>query len=163
MRKIYYMFVFMLLITVLTSGAPTQKDLLLKIVTQDQAWSDSNLDKKIITELSRRSDIRIQLVSQQEPEEPRYPDDIYDLDSLTNWGREKGARYLMQIELSSQHFEKRKTFHIPLVAHKYETIGVVEGEMRFIDLMQGKLLAAEPFQIEEKGTSLRFPRLAVAS
>jgi len=33
-------------------------------------------------------------------------------------------------------------------------VGVMEGEWRFIDLLQGKLLAAEPFQVEEKGAEI---------
>jgi hypothetical protein len=38
-----------------------------------------------------------------------------------------------------------------LVFHKYETVGVIEGELRLIDVRRGKFIIAEPFQVEQKG------------
>lgn len=40
---------------------------------------------------------------------------------------------------------------LPLVFHKYETVGVIEGELRLVDIRRGKLLIAEPFQVKQKG------------
>jgi hypothetical protein len=40
---------------------------------------------------------------------------------------------------------------LPLVFHKYETVGDIGGELRFIDVRRGKFLIAEPFKVEQKG------------
>ena len=40
---------------------------------------------------------------------------------------------------------------LPLVFHKYETVGVIGGELRLIDIRRCKFLIAEPFKVEQKG------------
>jgi hypothetical protein len=86
--------------------------------------------------------------------QPAFPVDYHDLDSLMEWGREAGARYLMVVEVFAERLEKRKSFHLPLVFHKYETVGIIEGEFRLVDLSRGKLLTAEPFKVERKGSRI---------
>jgi len=80
-----------------------------------------------------------------------FPVNRYNTDSLLEWGREVGGRYLMLVEITREGLERHKSFHVPLVFHKYETVGVIEGEFRFLDLSRGKTLATETFKIEQKG------------
>jgi hypothetical protein len=47
--------------------------------------------------------------------------------------------------------EKRKSFHIPLLFHKFETWGVIEGELRLIDVARSKQVRAVPFMVEQVG------------
>lgn len=154
MKRSFWALIILLLLAGGLKSAPFNKDILLNVVTPPLAWGDSKLDQKLMLVLSRKPDMRIVSVSNNKAVSPEFPRDYYDTDSLLNWGREVGGRYLMFVEISSERLEKRKSFHLPLVFHKYETVGVIEGELRFIDLMRGKLLAAEPFKIEQKGTRI---------
>ncbi len=126
------------------------REILLRVESTGLAWAETHLIEKLQWQLSRDPDWRIVLSSNRDMSEPRFPSARYDLDSLLDWGREKGGRYLMLVTVRSERLDTRKTFSIPLVLHQYETIGVIEGEWRFLDLKRGRLLAAEPF-IEELG------------
>ena len=47
--------------------------------------------------------------------------------------------------------ERRKDIHVPLLFHRYMTVGAIEGELRVVDVSRARLEIAEPFKIEEKG------------
>jgi hypothetical protein len=72
-------------------------------------------------------------------------------DSLVNWGQEAGGRYLFVVTVNDERIERQKTFSIPLIVHKYQTVGVVEGNYRLIDVYRGKLLEAKSFKIKLEG------------
>jgi hypothetical protein len=57
----------------------------------------------------------------------------------------------MIVVVHSERLEKRKSFNIPLLFHKYETWGVIEGELRLVDVAKGKQVRAVPFKIEQVG------------
>jgi len=81
---------------------------------------------------------------------PAFPKDRYNVDSLIQWGLEIGGQYLMLVDVHHQRLERRKSFQIPLFFHKYVTVGVISGELRLIDLNQGRLLVAQPFLKEQE-------------
>jgi len=152
MRKIFTVLVLMTLIMCLASdmfSAP--RTILLRVETEDLAWAETHLSEKLLRILSRDSELRIVSSIGSDDSMPGFPSASHDIDSLLDWGREVGGRYLMLVTIHSQRLEKRKTFSIPLILHKYKTIGVIEGELRFLDLQRGRLLAAEPFKEELAG------------
>ncbi len=143
-----------LLVTLLAGGlfaAPTDRDFLVNVITPPLAYSDSQVDQTLKRHLTRRGDLRVRLIGVNDDSQLPFPEDHLNIDSLLDWGREVGGRYLMVVEITSERLEKRKGFHVPLVFHKYENVGIIEGEMRLIDLSRGKLLSAEPFKLERKG------------
>jgi hypothetical protein len=143
----------LILLAVLATGvfANNSRKVILQVIAPESAWSRSKVAEKLIIHLSR--DARYNVI---EPDfsaetQPPFPEQRYNLDSLMNWGTELGGRYLMLIDVHSQRLETRKTFQIPLFFHKYQTMAVMEGEFRCLDLSRGRMLVAEPFRLEEKG------------
>lgn len=132
-------------------STPGDKQVIVKIIAPDDVWVDSHLSDKLKQRLSRRSDLRILWPDQLGETTPAFPDDYHNLDSLANWGSEVGGRYLLLIDITAQYLERRKSFHLPLIFHKYENFGVCEGELRLLDLNRSKMLTAEPFKIELNG------------
>ncbi|MFZ5980303.1 MAG: hypothetical protein ACOYVF_06685, partial [Candidatus Zixiibacteriota bacterium] len=115
------------------------------------AWSDCRIYEKLERELTRSEALRVYNTNGAKEARPAFPENRYDLDSLMNWGLEIGERYLMVVDIRRESLETQKSFNIPLIFHKYETVGVIEGDIRFIDLQRGKLMLAEPFKVELKG------------
>ena len=127
------------------------RGLLLSVNTAPVAWSDGGIYEKLERELTRSEALRVYKTDDLRDERPAFPENRYDLDSLMNWGLEIGERYLMVVDVYREGIENRKSFNIPLIFHKYETVGVIEGDIRFIDLQRGKLMLSEPFKVELKG------------
>ena len=134
------------------------RDLLLHVDAPPSGWSESRLEDKLAVTMGRYADMNITLTSDVDNHMPPFPGTSRDFDSLTTWGSKAGARYLMVVRIASERFETRKTFNMPLVFQKYEVYGVLEGEIRIIDLEKPRLLAAEPF-----ATELRGPRVFQSS
>ena len=115
------------------------------------AWCESKLEGILQKHLTRMPNIRAMPYGGRAGWTPAFPEDRFNLDSLVNWGLETGQDYLMLVVVGSERLERRKTFNVPLIFHRYETIGVIEGELRLVDLRKGKLLLAEPFEVKQKG------------
>jgi hypothetical protein len=115
------------------------------------AWADPNIYDKLETILSREIGFRVVRVGEGQEGLAAFPDDRNNLDSLTNWAREAGGRYLLVLTVASERLTRRKTFDLPLIFHQYRTIGVIEGELRLIDVTRGRMQLAEPFRTQLKG------------
>ncbi|MCK4632865.1 MAG: hypothetical protein KAT79_06305 [candidate division Zixibacteria bacterium] len=139
------------LLAVAPAMAGPDFEVVVHIETPPIAWGESHLADKLQTEMSRSTSTRIYLSDQMAEEWPDYPTDRYHIDSLVNWGLETGKRYLLAVYVQSERIERRKTFSLPMIFHRYETIGLAEGEFRFIDLSKRKQLIAESFKIKERG------------
>lgn len=140
-----------LIIAMSISAAPTVRTIILKVSTPETVWHDADFEQHIIRSFTQSEDIRVVDSRTLSDEYPPFPDDSYNFDTITGWGQEIGGRYLLFVEIHSERLEKRKSFHLPLVFHKYETVGVIEGDIRVIDLTRSKLLLAEPIKVEKKG------------
>jgi hypothetical protein len=129
----------------------TSGTLLLNVKTAPLPWADPQLYEKLVIRLSR--EVRLQVVKASDGSGvlPSFPGDRNNADSLISWGQEAGARFLMVVTVDSERLERKKSFSLPLVFHKWETVGIIEGEMRLYDIARGKLLAADPFEVELKG------------
>ncbi|UCG61698.1 MAG: hypothetical protein JSV52_15535 [Candidatus Zixiibacteriota bacterium] len=155
MRPIAVILILVLLVAaVAVNSASTGRKLMLNVISPPLAHSDSNVDHKLVRYLTGESDLRVTIVTDSTDGQPAFPDNYHDIDSLMEWGREVGARFVMVVEVTAERLEKRKSFHVPLVFHKYETVGVIEGEFRLVDLSRDKLLTAEPFKLESKAARI---------
>ncbi len=134
--------------------AAASTGIVLQVDQPTLAWGEPRLAEKLETRLTRDAGLRVSIPTEKQIYETPFPDDRRDLDSLVNWGLEIGGQYLLTVEVSSEKIERRKTFHLPLIFHRWETIGVIEGELRLVNLQSGALLAAEPFKVEEKGARI---------
>jgi hypothetical protein len=109
-------------------------------------WHKSAMKEKLLTHLSRKSNgttIRI--------EDGKPATTTYSLDTLMAEAEASGARYFITCVLGCEKLERRKTFNFPLFFHKYQTFGVIEGELRILDVKRRKLIVAEPFRTELNG------------
>ncbi len=136
------------------NAAPRNKNILIKVITPELAWADSQIETKILKSFSSQSNLRVQLVNDKSNTVPQFPENFYDTDLVLEWGKEIGGRYMMIVDVQSERLEKRKSFHLPLIFHKYQTYGVIECEMRLFDLERGKLLSVKSFKVEEEGSRI---------
>ena len=144
----------MLLLAIGAAGAvagPAPSQLLLLDVRQCQnAWSDNHLFERLQTVLTREANWRVEAVpalSDYSDTRGRWP----GTDSMVSLGRDLGGQYLICIAVTDQRLERRKSFHVPLVFHKWEVVGVLKGEFRVIDLLRGKQVKADTFEEELHG------------
>lgn len=128
-----------------------ERDMLLYVDSKPAPWYDTRLQDQLIRAFTRKENVRITPVDTASERPPAFPKAVYDLDSLTNWGLEAGGRYLVLVVVDDSRLETKKKFHLPLVFHKYETVGIIEGELRVIDLDRRRQLIAEPFRVEKAG------------
>lgn len=138
---------------VILSARPgkASRTLLLDVSTVPVAWGSSHLKEKLTAVLSLRPDLRVTVSSTETAELPPFPTDRTDIDSLINWGLEMGGRYLLVVTVDQEYLTRKKTFNLPLIFHKYQTMGIISGEYRFLDLQKNRLVAAEPFTLEMPG------------
>ena len=137
----------LLLLAVSLSAAP--RELLIDLHSEPNAWYDTQLARKLQTTFSRDAELRVTVVTTEDNIEgrPGYAART-NTDSLMNWGMEMGGRYLLSLTITRETIERRKSFSLPLIFHKYETVGVIEGELRLLDLTKGRVLSAEPITVE---------------
>ncbi|MFZ1683369.1 MAG: hypothetical protein WAU88_04470 [Candidatus Zixiibacteriota bacterium] len=115
------------------------------------AWSDSRLLDKLTEQLTRDGRVRVSPMPPCDPSKAVSRAASLDLDRLISEGRARQGQYVLYIRVASERYERRKTFSVPLIFHKWEVIGVIEGEWRLVDPIHGKLIKAEPFHLELNG------------
>lgn len=122
--------------------------MLLDVQTVPLAWGSSALPEKLAAELSFQPKLRLSISSSGENWNPPFPENRQDTDSLLNWGTEMGGRFLLVVTIDDEYLTRKKTFSLPLIFHRYKNVGIITGEFRLVDLQKGRLLGAEPFEIE---------------
>ncbi|MFQ6007541.1 MAG: hypothetical protein ACE5K8_01180 [Candidatus Zixiibacteriota bacterium] len=127
------------------------RTIILRVDVPRLAWSGSTLEAKLVRHLSRNVKLNVVTSSNNAASHLETPLDWHNADSLKSWGQEVGGHYLLTVEVHNEWLETTKSFHLPLVFHKYETSGVIEGELLLIDLTRGKQLGKEPFTVRQKG------------
>ena len=152
MRRCVKLGVFLSLAVLAVSTEATTRRLILRVEKAALAWSDCDLTEHLVTALSRDPGLRIVTPDSQNDSHPPFPDNQYDIDSLLDWGTEIGGRYLFVVSVHKEAIERRKTFNVPLFFQRWETIGIIEGEVRLLDLQKRRQLLAEPFVIEESSS-----------
>jgi len=140
------------LMAMAVSTEAASRRLILQVEKAPVAWSDCRLTECLVTALSRDPNLRIVTPDSRNDSSPPFPGDQYDVDSLLDWGTEIGGRYLLVVSVHREVLERRKTFSVPLLFQRWETIGILEGEIRLLDLQKRRLLVAEPFLIELSGS-----------
>jgi hypothetical protein len=133
------------------SAAPLP--LILQVQSAPLAWGDCRFTDKLTTALSRNPDLNVIVPEAASGPYPPFPDDRNNIDSLLNWGTEVGGRYLLTIVVDREALERRKTFSVPVLFHRWEIIAVMSGELRLVDLLKRRQVLAEPF--EEKLSATR--------
>jgi hypothetical protein len=132
----------------------TQAQSSVMLVSVDQngpAWADSHLYTKLADALTRDSRLRVHQIGPMTSCRSGKSAPALDLDNLLAAGQANGAQYVLYVRVSSERFERRKTFSVPLIFHKWEVIGVMEGEWRLVDVVHGRQICAAPIEIEMNG------------
>jgi len=139
------------LIALLIAGAgaaAAPPGLMVRVEKASLAWADASVDDRLMTRLTLKANQPVVLIAAQDS---TFPGSGAPLDDLAAWGRDRQTQALLLVTITGERLERRKSFQVPLFFHKWETIGVLEGQYRFIDVIRGRLLAAEPFCIELHG------------
>ena len=150
MKRIVALAIFLGLLatsTVLASGSVVY----VQVKTPPVPWADSRLFEKMRVLLCQDDAFDVVSVGERPNHLPPFPTDRCNTENLVNWGQEAGCRYLFVVTVDDERIERRKTFGIPLIVQKYQTVGVAEGNYRLIDVYRGKLLEAKSFKIKVDG------------
>lgn len=154
MRHLCAVLLTLLLVGSAVSQPRMTKTTLLKVVAPNLAWTESRLVDKLNVALSREGRLEIQPVTNNIEYQPPFPQNLYHLDSLVSWGQEVGGRYLLLVKVDREELLRRKSWKLPLIFHRWETIGVVSGQIRLVDLMRGRFVVAESFEVEMKAKAV---------
>ena len=150
MRPVFYILMLVICAVQAIGGPASSRLVLLSVRQSDNAWSDNRLFERLQTVLTREPGWRVEPV--QALGESKDRSDCWpSADSMISLGRDLGGQYLICLVVSEQRLERRKSFHVPLVFHKWESVGVMRGEFRVIDLLRGKQVKAESFEVELHG------------
>ena len=151
MRKVLPMVILIQVLLLAAAGFGGSGKLLLNVQTEPSPWGEPRIYEKLETLLSRDGRFEIVPADNRSGMFPTFPEARNNVDSMVNWGQEAGGRYLLTVTVDSERLERKKTFNLPLIFHKWETVGIIEGEVRLYDVPRGKQLMAEPFRVELTG------------
>lgn len=126
------------------------KRVFVKVDAVPNAWAPSGLAQKISDRISRHGSLRVTLVDPGNDNQPAFPVADRDLDSLISWGLEASGRYLLLVDVYREDLHRRKGWSLPLIFHRWETVGVIEGEVRLVDMARGRFIVAKPFKLQRK-------------
>jgi hypothetical protein len=129
----------------------SDRSVMIRVEQGSSAWNDSRIYQKLALALTRDANLQIEPAVPKSPLDAPFPYDPLDELSVADWARPYQAQFVMIVMVHSERLEKRKSFNIPLLFHKYETWGVIEGELRLVDVAKGKQVRAVPFRIEKVG------------
>ena len=151
LNLIYWLLAFLSVMAIGRAGFAIERTFAYHIDTPSNAWHEIDLGGRLKQILSRQPNLKV--IDGGTPVEgmPAFPEDIYTTDSLNNWGLEVGAKYVLAVDVESIRLERRKGFHLPLIFHKYETVGVIEAEIRLIETSRGRLVLAERIKVQHQG------------
>ncbi len=127
------------------------EDLMVRVSGIRSPWYEPTVEAELVKIINRSHNLRAIPVSSATAENVRFPRAYYNLDSLLDWCREAACRYLIVIHVERIDLERQKDFHVPLVFHKYTTVGVIDAEVRLLDVNRKRFLLAESVRVEEKG------------
>lgn len=114
-------------------------------------WGESQIEELLIHNLSRNSNLRVFSANTNSIKEPEFPRDWTNVDSIADWSLERGCRYVLAVSIKDERLERKKGMHLPLLFHKYSTVGIVEADVRLFDAGRGKFIMTEMLTVEEKG------------
>lgn len=149
MKRLTFLLTAMALMVVGSTVLGASGILLVNVQTAPLAWGDPQIYEKLESQLSSEGQFKVRRAIGDH--HSQFPTARNNLDSVVNWAQEAGGRYLMVVTVTCERLEKQKSFSLPLIFHKWETVAVIEGEMRLYDVARGKLLAVEPFNVDLKG------------
>jgi hypothetical protein len=139
------------LLLLVSGSAAGGRIVLVHVQAPPVPWADSHIFDKLRSGLCKDGTFDVVEVDGNVGGWPPFPADQCSTDSLVNWGQEAGGRYLLVVTVESERIERRKTFSIPLIVGKFQTVGIAEGRYRLIDVYRGKLLRAGPFHVTIDG------------
>lgn len=142
-----------LFILVLVAASVTASDrlVMVRVEQTSPAWNDSRIYEKLATVLTRDPNLQVRPAEPIRELDSAFPTDELDDQAVADWARPYQAQYVVVVVIQSERLEKRKSFHVPLLFHKFETWGVIEGEIRLIDVARSKQIRAVPFMVEQVG------------
>lgn len=140
-----------LLLLLAVSTQAGDRSVMIRVEQGATAWNDSRIYQKLALTLTREANLQIEPAVPKGPLDAPFPHDPLDELSVADWARPYQTQFVMIVVVHSERLERRKSFNIPLLFHKYETWGVIEGELRLVDVAKGKQVRAVPFRIEKVG------------
>ncbi len=133
------------------SARAEERLVMVRVEQPVSAWNDSKIYQKLATSLTRDGNLQVVPATPARNVDPAFPTDALDEQAIADWARPYQAQYVVVVIVQSERLEKRKSFHVPLLFHKFETWGVIEGELRLIDVARNKQVRAVPFMVEQVG------------
>lgn len=150
-KKFLFIIALIMLLSSVVATSPNEKRIIMHVNLCENPYFDTRFDRQLVNEFTLNSSYEIIQPGWNDDMNPDFPADMFNADSLFNWGKEVGGNFLVFVNVTSHRLEKRKTFSIPIIMHKYQTYGVIEGDLRIYDLSRERVLLADRFKVEKKG------------
>lgn len=140
-----------LFVGVAVAAEASDRLVLMRIEHDGSAWSNSRVYHKLAVSLTRDASLDVEPAETRNAFDLPFPADPLNEQAVADWAQQYQAQFVVVVQIQSERLERRKSFSIPLIMHKYETWGVIEGELRVIDVNTGKQVRALPFKVEQVG------------
>ncbi len=114
-------------------------DIIVRLEYPECPWADINLEDKLDLYLSEISRVPVIATYRNNDSLNRSPR-TSDFSDLINYGESMGGRFLVDIFIERIDLEKRKTTVIPQFVSRYQTYGVMTGNLRIVDVQKARML-----------------------
>ncbi|MEA2031758.1 MAG: hypothetical protein U9N55_09245 [candidate division Zixibacteria bacterium] len=117
-------------------------------------WGESQIEDLLIRSFSRTGHLRAFPINTNANQMTNFPRDWFNADSLADWTAKKKSRFVLVVDVLNERLERRKGFHLPMVFHKYQTVGIIEADVRLFDARLGRFIMSESLKVEEGGPKI---------
>ena len=60
----------------------------------------------------------------------------------------------MLVNIEREELQKRKGWTLPFLFHRWETVGLIEGDYRLVDVARKRILVSEPFSVKRRAKAV---------
>jgi hypothetical protein len=114
-------------------------DIIVNLEYPECPWADINLEDKLDLYLSEISRVPV-IAAYRNGDSLNRPLRTSDFKELIDYGKSLGGRFLVDIFIDRIDLEKRKTTVIPQFVSRYQTYGVMTGNLRIVDIHKARML-----------------------
>lgn len=150
-KWIYGLIVFILMVTAASVAAQTdRRSIAVVLETPKQHIPDFSLVDRLNDALSMYAGLKV-LIPYEDDSRPQPPDNRFDLESLIDWGKEMGVRYIIYLQVDKRLIATAKRWSIPLILSRYVVEGHLDGAYSLIDTRHQKRINVWNLEAELAG------------
>jgi len=138
-----------IMLLLLAPAALAQDGIIINMEIPACAWGDVHVDRQLSMYLSTVSNVPIIYMDQMDSLPINF-DSYETFPDLVERSRVLGGRYLVDIIVDRIDIERRKVTVIPLLMFRYRVFALMTGNLRVIDVKNGRLVKMKKIKYEVK-------------